>query len=37
MSNGDLFAERMTVTLVLIDGERVNLEAPETPRGRGDR
>ena len=37
MSNGDLFAERTTVTLVLIDGQRVNLEAPETPRGRGDR
>jgi len=35
MSNGDLFAERTTVTLVLIDGQRVNLEAPETPRGRG--
>ena len=37
MSNGDLFAERTTVTLVLIDGQRVNLEAPETPRGRGGR
>ena len=37
MSNGDLFAERTTVTLVLIDGQRVNLEAPETPSGRGGR
>jgi hypothetical protein len=35
MTDGDLFADRTTVKLVLIDGQRVDLEAPEPQRGRG--
>ena len=35
MTDGDLFAEHTTIKLVLIDGQRVNFDAAETPKGRG--
>lgn len=35
MTDGDLFAEHTTIKLVLIDGQRVNFDAAETPSGRG--
>jgi imidazolonepropionase-like amidohydrolase len=35
MTDGDLFAEKTTVKVVLIDGRRVDLDASEAPRGRG--
>jgi len=35
MTEGDLFAEKTTVKVVLIDGRRVDLDATEAPRGRG--
>ena len=32
MTDGDLFAEHTTIKLVLIDGQRVNFDAAETPK-----
>ena len=34
VTDGDLFAERTKIKLVPIDGQRVNFDAAETPKGR---
>jgi imidazolonepropionase-like amidohydrolase len=35
VTDGDLFAEKTAVKVVLIDGRRVDLDAAEAPHGRG--